>query len=139
MAEKPEHRFIVGADYYGTIYSNQQTRFWLPKARGMLYFDSDYMHFRDKNQEEDSLMVSFSKIVKVKLETMNPHKNKWLASFLASPFYLLFWIPFWNKYILDITYFNEFGQPMELFLRLKTKKASIATIILLKESMRQNK
>lgn len=136
MTSGQDHKFLIRADYYGVISTKEKTSFWLPKYRGVLYFDENEMHFVGKNQEE--IVVSFDKIVKVKLESLNPRKNKWCLSFFSSPFYLLFWIPFWNSYIINITFFDNAGHPREMFFKLKTKEYSMETVQLLKKSMKLN-
>ncbi|GAB4262393.1 hypothetical protein [Thermincola ferriacetica] len=138
MGKIMEKKFIVRADLYGIIASNEKQKFWLPKVRGLLYFDDHFLHFKGK-QEHDEFKLDFLKIIKVKMVSLNPVKNHWISGFLGSPYFLLVWNPFWNRWVLNITYLDETGQPMEVFFKLKTKGFTVTTLRLLKGYLEANK
>lgn len=130
-----DHKFIVRADFYGDIPSNEKKSFWLPLSRGFLYFSRDCIHYREFASAEDLLTVQFEKIIKVKKQTLNPRKNQWLNWVLGNPYYLLFWNPFWNRFLVNITFIGEHAQPRELFFKLNTRKITEETMAILKKML----
>ncbi len=135
MEADNDQKYIVRADYYGDIMSNQKNSFWSPVNRGFLYFSADRIHYRQFAAETDFLEIEFEKIIKIKMLTLNPRKNQWTNRFLGNPFYFLFWNPFWNRFLLNITHLDRQAQPREVFFRLKTKRITEETFSLLKKML----
>jgi hypothetical protein len=129
------HKFLVRADFFGDISSNSKKSFWIPNSSGVLFFSKDMVHYREMTSTEDFIHLEFSKIIKVKMQNLNPSINQWSAWAFSSPYYLLFWNPFWNKYIINITYLGDTGQPREVFLKLKTKKITLKSLSILKKML----
>lgn len=125
--------YIVRADFFGDIPSNLKLSFWLPVNRGFLFFSDKKVHYREFTKEEDLLNIEFAKIIKVKMLSLNPIKNKWTNRLRGNPYYFLCWNPFWNSFLLNITYLGPQGQPREVFFRLKTKRITADTIEILKK------
>lgn len=129
-----EHKYVVRADFYGTIPSNQKRCFWVPVNSGVLYLSGESIHYREFASANDTLVVDFKKIIKIKIQSLNPRKNKW-SSRLGNPFCLMFWNPFWNRYIINLTFLSEDGLPHEVFFKLKTKKITVETMDILKRML----
>jgi len=138
MKPENDHKFIVRADYFGDILTNQKKSFWLPLNRGFLYFSDDRIHYRVFACEADFLEVEFEKIIKIRRLTLNPRKNKWCSQLLSSPYYFLFWNPFWNRHLINITFLDQLAQPREVFFKLKTKKITEETLNILKQMLSQS-
>ncbi|PKM81880.1 MAG: hypothetical protein CVU89_07610 [Firmicutes bacterium HGW-Firmicutes-14] len=127
-----DREFIVRADFFGDIKSNQKQSFWLPVSRGSLFFSDSGVNYRERGFSENSLEIRYNKIIKVKILSLNPKKNYWIRNSLASPYYLLFWNPFWNRFLVNITHLDKRAQPREAFFKLKTRKITEDTLTILK-------
>lgn len=127
-----KENYIVRADFFGDIRSNHKLSFWVAESRGILQFTAGKMEYRPVAAKEISFEVEINKIVKVKMLSLKPGKNQWVKSFWGSPFIFMFWNPFWNKYLLNITYLGNLGMPRELFFKLKTRRITEETMEILK-------
>lgn len=132
-----DSKYVVRADFYGDIPSNLRKRFWLPLTRGNLCLSSEKVYYREFSACEDSLEVEFTRIIKIKMQSLDPGKNQWSGRF-GNPYYLMFWNPFWNRYVINFTYLAEDGLPHEIFFKLKTKKITVATMNILKKMLSQS-
>jgi len=128
-----QHKFIVRADFYGDIASNAKGSFWMPRSRGLLCFSRESIIYRELAAESDTLQIKFSRIIKMKMVSLNPKKNQWVYSYRGNPYYLLFWNPLWNRQMINITYLGSDGQPREMFFKLKTLKITIEAVDILKK------
>lgn len=135
MEDNKCFKFIVSADFHGNILTNSKKSFWWPINRGQLYFSANRIHYRILSSDQDFLELDFSNIIKVKMLSLDPRKNRWNSWYLGNPFYLLFWNPFWNKFLINFTYLDNEGQPRELFFRLKTKSITLQTLKILKKML----
>jgi len=135
MAGVSSEKFIVRADYYGNVVSNDKIRFWFPRDKGNIIIDRDFFTYKTFGETTPSLQMPFNSIIKVKLETLKPGANRWISGLAGSAYYLLFWIPFWNRYILNLTILDNRGCPWEHFFRLKTKKITEETYEIIRKAM----
>lgn len=135
MINQFSEKFIVRADYYGSIVSNGKLQFWFPQNKGNMIFDNNALSYIKFGNQENFLHISLKKIIKVKLETMRPVKNRWISGIAGSPYYLLFWIPFWNRYVLNLTILDDQGFPWEHFFRLKTGQITAETYAIIKKAI----
>lgn len=127
--------YVVRADFYGDMPSNTKKFFWLPQNKGTLYLSGEKIHYRHVGADKDFLEVAFKKIIKIKVLTLNPRKNQWNRSLVGNPFYFFCWNPFWNRYLINVTYLSEGGEPREIFFKLKTEKITHETMELLKKML----
>lgn len=128
-------KFIVRADYYGNVVSNKKLQFWFPRNKGNIIIDHDVLTYVTFGSQETSFAIPFKNIIKVKMETLRPVKNRWISGIAGSPYYLLFWIPFWNRHILNLTILDEKGFPWEHFFRLKTRRITAETFDIIKNAI----
>lgn len=135
MTDQLSEKFIVRADYYGNVVSNDKLQFWFPKNKGNIIIDQDVLSYITFGKQENYLQIPLKKIIKVKLETLRPIKNRWISGIAGSPYYLLFWIPFWNRYVLNLTILDDQGFPWEHFFRLKTRQITVETYAIIKKAI----
>lgn len=133
---KDEQNYLVSVDYYGDISTNQQSSFWFPQGKGTLFVYNDELRFKNISDAMNTVDINFNKIIKVKMISLNPKLNPWIKGFWGSPYYLLFWIPFWNNSLVNITYLDQKGNPRELFFKLKTEKSTKETVAILRDKLR---
>ena len=134
MTGLSSEKFIVRADYYGYVESNGRRRFWFPQNKGNIIIDTKLLSYTPFGKEEALLQIPLKNIIKVKQETLKPGQNRWVSGLVGSPYYLLFWIPFWNRYVLNLTILDNQGFPWEYFFRLKTKQITADTYVLIKKT-----
>ncbi|MFZ5640484.1 MAG: hypothetical protein ACOY4Q_07315 [Bacillota bacterium] len=134
MTDPSSEKFIVRADYFSKVVTNARIQFWFPQNRGNIIIDKDVLTYSTFGKNEIFLQIPLKKIIKVKTETLRPGKNRWVSGLAGSPYYLLFWIPFWNRYILNLTILDDQGFPWEHFFRLKTKKITAETFAIIKKA-----
>ena len=135
MKTMAERNFIVRADFFGDIKSNEKISFWIPTSRGVLQLGDDKIRYRVPDSKMD-FEIEFNKIVKVKILSLAGSKNPWMKGFYSSPYLIMFWNPFWNRYVLNITYLGPQGRPGELFFKLKTRRITGETLEILKKIRR---
>lgn len=135
MINQESEKYIIRADYYGSVVSNEKLQFWFPRNKGNIIIDQDALKYVTFGDGETSLEIPLKSIIKVKMETLRPIKNRWIAGIAGSPYYLLFWIPFWNSYILNLTILDEQGFPWEHFFRLKTRQITAETYDIIKKAI----
>ncbi|WP_418792465.1 hypothetical protein [Phosphitispora sp. TUW77] len=133
ISDSLNNKFIVRADYYGDIPSNQKGSFWVPQSKGMLCFSNEQILYRERTLDDWSLELDFKKIIKVRMISLNPSKNMWASRCKGNPFYFLFWNPLWNRYLLNVTYYGNTDRPRELFFKLKTGKITLEAVGILKK------
>lgn len=131
-----EQTYLVPVDFYGEISSNEQGVFWFPAGKGTLFVYQHMIHYKNISDTAGTLDIHFNKIIKIKMISLDPKSNPWNSRIWGSPYYLLFWIPFWNRTLINITYLDEKGKPRELFFKLKTEKITKETLSILREKLK---
>ncbi len=135
MTDVLAEKYIVRADYYGNVVSNKKMFFWFPRNKGNIIIDKKIFSYTPFGNQDAGFQIPLQKIIKVKLETLRPGRNRWVSGAAGSPYYILFWIPFWNRYILNLTILDKHGYPWEHFFKLMTSHISIETFSIIKNAV----